>query len=72
MRKDALLTYEQMESLTTERLLAYKSRLYKVHEREHWACSTNNGIHVTKESPEWKKTLSDAKIILATREHISK
>ena len=72
MRKSSLLTTEQMEDLTTNRLLAYKNRLYKVHEHEHWSCPDGNQWHVTKESPEWKAAVASAKAIRAKRENVAK
>jgi len=72
MRKSSLLTREQMEKLTTKRLMAYKSRLYKIHERDHPDYgNTPNHWFVTKESPEWKETVANAKAILAEREHVA-
>jgi hypothetical protein len=74
MRKDSLLTREQMEALTTERLLAYKNRLYKVPEGpsyDEWEPGgTHYGVH--KECPEWQQTLATAKEILSTREHVER
>lgn len=76
MRKSALLTPEQMEALTTKRLLAYKNRLYKVPETEttdrYGYKTVNSFLYVTKESPEWKATVVTAKKILSAREHVAK
>jgi hypothetical protein len=61
-----LLTKEQMQKLTTMRLLAYKNRLMKVPESESGDGSLN------KQSPVWIKVIAEIKEILATRENVDK
>lgn len=67
-----LLTREEMEKLTTKRLLAYKNKLYKVPEgpshEETMYGGTDHGMH--KQRPEWQETVKIANEILATRENV--
>ena len=69
-----LLTREEMEKLTTERLLAYKKRLYRVPEgpsyEETIYQGTDYGMH--KQRPEWQETLRILKEVLASREHVDR
>ena len=59
-----ILTREQLEALTTKRLLAYKNKLLKCHD-EPASCS-----ELAKSSPEWQELYATCKEILATREHV--
>ncbi len=63
-----LLSKEELEKLTTKRLLAYKQSLLMVYESpDH-----DNPHSLSKESEEWKACYKATKDILATREHIAK
>jgi len=57
------LTIEQMEKLTTKRLLAYKTSLYRVPEgpshEETMYGGTDFAMH--KQRPEWKQAVAEAK-----------
>jgi hypothetical protein len=64
-----LLTKEQMENLTTARLLAYKNSLMEVPETPNW---DEPGYQLNKTSQEWKDTYYTLKDILATREHVER
>jgi len=64
---EMFLTKEQMEKLTTKRLLAYKNKLMQYPEGPDW--DTNEGMN--KSHSEWKQTYQNLKDILATREHIT-
>lgn len=68
MKKKDLLTLEYMDTLSTQRLLAYKNKLLTAREGPNW---DPDPFEITKQSPEWKKTHSDLKSILKKREHIS-
>ena len=61
------LSREQLEKLTTKRLLAYKNKLMDFPEEPSWDSSRMN-----KSEPEWKQVYSELKEILASREHIEK
>ncbi len=63
-----LLTKEELEKLTTKRLLAYKQSLLIVYESP----DLDNPHSLSKESEEWKACYKSTKDILATREHIEK
>lgn len=77
-----LLTTEQLEKLTTQRLLAYRNSLLKCNE---WPNDDNgagleyskvairdgnNYVGLYKNSPLWKAAYAELKRILATREHL--
>ncbi len=64
------LSKEDLEKLTTKRLLAYKNSLMKVPEEPNWDESANQRI--SKISPEWKKQYHLVKSVLATRENVQK
>jgi hypothetical protein len=72
-RDPKFLTVEQMEKLSTKRLLAYKNSLYRVPEgpshEETMYGGTDHDMH--KQRPEWKKALVAAKSVLANRENQS-
>lgn len=71
-RDPRILTIEQMEKLTTRRLLAYKNSLYRVPEGPNHDETMYGGIDYSmhKQRPEWKAALAHAKAVLATREHL--
>ena len=60
-----LLTKEEMEKLTTERLLAYKNKLMQVVEFDD-----EDSDRMTKSSPEWQSLYANVKSVLSTREHV--
>lgn len=71
------LSLEQLNKLTTQRLLAYKNKLMKVHETGQGhndycpnfeTCYGECGW--SKAHPDWKQALKDVKQVLATREHV--
>jgi len=64
-----ILTREQLEKLTTKRLLAYKNKLMDVHEGPNW--DSDDVVRLNKTSPEWKELYAIVKEILATREHVA-
>ena len=63
------LTKEQLEKLTTKRLLAYKNKLMKYPETKNW--DDPNG-RMSKEHQVWKNAYQDLKDVLSTRENIEK
>ena len=64
-----LLTKEQLEKLTTKRLLAYKDALMKVPETPNW---DDPEERLNKTSYEWKITYAAVKGVLSEREHVEK
>ena len=68
--KRNILTREQLESLTTPRLLAYRNSLLRVPEDEDWDDPSPRKWH--KQHPEWKTHYALVKEILATRPHEEK
>ena len=66
------LTFEEMQSLTTPRLLAYKNSLYKVPEGPSYEETMYGGQdhEMHKQRPDWKVAVAAVKAILATREHV--
>lgn len=62
-----LLTKQQLEKLTTPRLLAYKNKLMQVPETCNWDQEKTSRLN--KESVVWQQTYATVKEILATREH---
>jgi predicted heme/steroid binding protein len=60
-----ILTREQLEKLTTKRLLAYKNKLMDVHEGPNWDEGSYQGLNKTDE--EWKSLYALVKEILAAR-----
>lgn len=66
--KTRFLSKEQMEKLTTKRLLAYKNRLMKVVEGPSY--DDDPDALVGKKDPEWKEIIKLIKSILKTREHV--
>ena len=71
-RDPKFLTTEEMEKLTTKRLLAYKTSLYRVPEgpshEETMYGGTDHAMH--KQRPEWKEAVASANKLLATRENV--
>ncbi len=69
-----LLSREQLEKLTTKRLLAYKNKLMQVHDSGDWNdyCICFQNEHINKTSPVWQETYQNVKSVLATREHIER
>jgi hypothetical protein len=71
-RSGRFLTSEELEKLTTKRLLAYKNSLYKVPEgpsyEETMYGGTDHDMH--KQRPEWQSAVDAVKVVLAEREHI--
>lgn len=65
-----ILSKEELEKLSTKRLLAYKNKLMKVPEEADWDNSNPNKIH--KKHPIWKKVYQDVKDVLQSREHVEK
>ena len=66
--KDNFLSKDQMEKLTTKRLLAYKTKLMKYHETPEW----DDPDSISKSSNSWKEAYANLKSILATRENLKK
>ncbi len=64
------LNRNELEKLTTQRLLAYKNKLMKVPESPSWDESDDNVVNKT--SSVWIEVYEDVKAILATREHVEK
>jgi hypothetical protein len=65
-----LLSIEQLEKLTTPRLLAYKKKLMQVPEEPNWdECS---GSRMNKIDAAWKKAYADVKSVLSKRENVEK
>ena len=64
------LTKEQLEKLTTPRLLAYKNSWMKTHDTADWVdlCVPPNGW--SKQHSEWKEHHALIKEILSTRENV--
>ncbi len=70
-----MLTAEQLATLTTPRLLAYRNRMLKVREGPHWDVVHGHGdpvtqTEVTKQSPEWQEAYELLKSELGKREHV--
>jgi hypothetical protein len=57
-----------MEQLTTERLLAYRNRLYSVPETA--GRNDTHGLYIHKAHPAWQLAMENLKEILAGREHV--
>ena len=78
--KLSLLSKEQMEKLSTKRLLAYKAKLLTVRDWVKCYCG-DDGCKVgsdeepnafTKQHPSWQELYMNVKIVLATREHVER
>jgi hypothetical protein len=64
-----LLTKEQLEKLTTPRLLAYKNKLMRVPESPNW---DEPSYQLNKTDARWQETCAAVKAVLETREHVEK
>ena len=65
------LSKEEMEKLTTRRLLAYRNRLLKC--RETYSEDNDlNKSETVKESSEWQENYKLTKTVLACREHVER
>lgn len=62
------LSKEQMSKLTTQRLLAYKKKLYKYPEGPDWETDDN----MNKSRPEWQEAYKNIKEVLSSREHVER
>lgn len=60
------LTREELEKLTTPRLLAYLDSIRKVPENPNW--DGEGGMN--KNHPRWQELYRTVKSVLATREHV--
>ena len=69
MRKKRFLLKEELEQLTTPRLLSYLHSLHTYHETIHWDEETSSEI--TKSSGIWKEHYKLVKEILSKREHVN-
>lgn len=71
-RNPKLLSFAEMEKLTTQRLLAYRDSLYKVPEGPSHEETTYGGkdLDLHKQSPEWKVAMASLKAVLAKRGHV--
>lgn len=69
MRKKRFLLKEELEKLTTPRLLSYLRSLHTYHETLHW--DDEIGSEVTKSSEVWKEHHKLVKEILSKREHVN-
>lgn len=71
-----LLNEEQLNKLSTKRLLAYRNKLLSYHETGCDTCDDiecfENQIMLSKIHPEWRKTYKIVLNILAGREHVEK
>lgn len=63
-----LLNKEQLQKLTTQRLLSYKDVLMQVPEKPDWGDSLFSKM--SKAHPQWQETYAVVKEILKTREHV--
>lgn len=73
LHKDKLLGREQLEKLTTKRLLAYKNSLLRAVEGSPADIYGNpNPNYVSKQTPEWQTTMNTIREILNSREHIER
>ena len=71
-RSNKFLTREELEKLSTKRLLAYRNSLYKYPEGPSHEETIYGGIdtQMHKLRPEWKTAMSALKEILADRENV--
>lgn len=71
-RHPKILSFAEMEKLTTQRLLAYRESLYKVPEgpshEETLYGGKDTSLH--KQTPEWRAAMASLKAVLAKREHV--
>ena len=64
------LSVEELEALSTKRLMAYKNRLYKVVEGPDDDAYKPGQGRMNKQNQDWKGALRAVKKVLATREHL--
>jgi len=64
-----ILSRDQLEKLSTKRLLAYKNKMMQVPETINW---DEPNVRWNKNDPSWKALYSLVKEVLATREHVEK
>lgn len=71
-RSNKFLTREEMEKLTTKRLLAYRNSLYKYPEGPSHEETIYGGVdhQMHKQRPEWKEAVAVLKAVLTTRENV--
>ena len=69
MKHLVYLTKVQLQKLSTQRLLAYKNRLMKVHEAPD--CGNLDESRQYRDGV-WQSTYAAVKCILASREHVEK
>lgn len=69
-----ILRVDELEKLTTPRLLAYRNSLYKVNEGPSYEETIYGGkdFSTHKQSPKWKSAMADVKSVLDTREHLDR
>jgi len=74
LRRVRILPREELEKLTTERLQAYRKRLYSVCEQRNWDNLAENrpSYEVTKDMPSFKAAIADVKAVMASREHLER
>jgi len=65
---NTFLSIEQMNKLTTKRLLAYKNKLMSYHETSDW----DDIDSISKSSDSWKEVYANIKTVLATKENLKK
>lgn len=63
-----LLSKEQLQNLTTPRLLAYKNKLMQVPEASY--LENTSPPKFSKSDPQWQETYTVLKEVLSTREHV--
>ena len=71
------LNKEELEKLSTERLLAYLKKLHRCEEDISQSDLSRQEVKqvegvVFKSSPEWKSLYKDVKTVLATRPNVNK
>lgn len=62
------LTKEQMEKLSTRRLLAYKDKMMEYHDTPNW----DGDAGLNKTSTSWIEAYENIKSVLSTRENIER
>lgn len=65
-----ILTSEQLEKLTTKRLLAYRNKFLAVPDCCAPECLCDASEVMSKIHRQWQRTYSELKTVLATREHV--
>jgi hypothetical protein len=75
MKEPVLLTVEQLQKLSTPRLLNYKKKHYPrpnpyMMDHYHDSCTCNSCQLIAKQNAEYMKTFNAIKEILATRENV--